>query len=95
MARKRNPVGIAAGRLILAIQRESSETISDDDAVAGEKVLYRAHTLLQASHSSSVISLLDGRTVVEYLDAQWVRTHPSVEPSIHAFVEALSISERN
>jgi hypothetical protein len=92
MARKRNPVGIAAGRLILAIQRECSKAISDDDAVAGEKVLYRAHTLLQASQSSSVTGLLDGRTVVEYLDADWVRAHPSVEPSIYDFVEVLSTS---
>jgi hypothetical protein len=93
MARKRNPVGIAAGKLILAIQRECNEADGDDNAVVGEKVLYRAHTLLQASQSSSVTSLLDGRTVVEYLDADWVQTHPSVEPSIHAFVEALSRNE--
>lgn len=95
MARKRNPLGIAAGKLILAIQRERSEVISDDDAVAGEQVLYRAHTLLQASQSSAVISLLDGRTVAEYLDTDWVRAHPSVKPSIQTFVEALSTSERN
>jgi hypothetical protein len=93
MARKRNPVGIAAGKLILAMQKECAKAISDDDAVAGEKVLYRAHTLLQASQSSSVISLLDGRTVVEYLDADWVRAHPSVEPCIYAFVEALNAGE--
>lgn len=95
MARKRNPVAIAAGKLILAIQKECGEAISDDDALAGEQVSYRAHTLLQASQSSSVISLLDGRTVVEYLNADWVRAHPSVEPSIHAFVEALNTGESN
>jgi len=95
MARKRNPVAIAAGKLILAIQRECAKAISDDDAIAGERVLYRAHTLLQASQSSSVISLLDGRTVVEYLDADWVRMHASVEPSIHAFVDALNTGEGN
>ena len=95
MARKRNPVAIAAGRLILAIQRECGKLISDDDAVSGEKVLYRAHTLLQASQSSSVTSLLDGRTVIEYLDTDWVRAHPTVAPSIDAFVEALSARESN
>ncbi len=93
MARKRNPLGIAAGKLILAIQRECNEAISDDDAVAGEKVLYRAHTLLQASQSSSVTSLLDGRTVDEYLDLTWVQTHPAVVPCILAFVEALNTNE--
>jgi hypothetical protein len=80
--------------LILAIQRECNEALNDDDAVAGEKVLYRAHTLLQASQSSSVTSLLDGRTVDEYLDLTWVQTHPSVAPCILAFVEALNINER-
>lgn len=93
MARKRNPVGLAAGKLILAIQRECSAVISDDDALAGEKVLYRAHTLLQASRSSSVTSLLDGRTVVEYLDTSWVEAHPAVAPSVLAFVEAMNTSE--
>jgi hypothetical protein len=93
MARKRNPVGIAAGKLILAIQRECSAIIDGDDALAGEKVLYRAHTLLQASQSSSVTSLLDGRSVVEYLDTDWVEAHPSIAPSILAFVEAMKTND--
>lgn len=93
MARKRNPVGIAAGKLILAIQRECKCAISSDDAVVGERVLYRAHTLLQASQSSSVTSLLDGRTVVEYLDKAWVEIHPAIEGELLAFVDALNATE--
>ena len=93
MRRKRNPVGIAAGKLILSIQKECDEAIAEPDAALARKVLDRAHVLLQASQSSSVLSLLDGRTVVEYLDPAWVEMHPSVAPSIVAFVAALNAHE--
>lgn len=93
MPRKRNPVGIAAGKLILAIQKEWNEGIAEPDAALARKVMDRAHTLLQASQSLSVSSLLDGRSVVEYLDPAWVEMHPSVQPSIVAFVAALSAHE--
>ena len=93
MQRKRNPVGIAAGKLILAIQKECGEVIGEPDAALAQKVMHRAHTLLQASQSSSVANLLDGRSVVEYLDPVWVEMHPSVKPSIAAFVAALSAHE--
>jgi hypothetical protein len=90
MPRKRNPVGIAAGKLILAIQKECGEGIVESDAALAKKVMDRARVLLQASQSSSVTSLLDGRSVAEYLDPAWVEMHPSVRPSIVAFVAALS-----
>ena len=93
MRRKRNPVGIAAGKLIVAIQKECAEAIGEPDAALGGKVLDRAHVLLQASQSSSVLSLLDGRTVVEYLDPAWVERHSSVTPSIVAFMAALDPHE--
>jgi hypothetical protein len=93
MPRKRNPVGIAAGKLILSIRKEWSEASGESDAALAQKVMDRAHVLLQASQSSSVSSLLDGRSVVEYLDPAWVEMHPSVGPSIIAFVAALSAYE--
>ena len=93
MPRKRNPVGIAAGKLILAIQKEWGAVIGEPDAAQAQKVMNRARTLLQASQSSSVSNLLDGRSVVEYLDPVWVEMHPSVKPSIAAFVAALSANE--
>ena len=93
MPRKRNPVGIAAGKLILAIQKELDEGIGEPDVVLAQRISHRARTLLQASESSSVSNLLDGRSVVEYLDRAWVEMHPSVEPSIAAFVAALSSQE--
>jgi hypothetical protein len=91
--RKRNPVGIAAGKLILAIQKECDEVAREPDAPRAQKVMHRARVLLQASQSSSVPNLLDGRTVVEYLDPVWVEMHPSVKPHIEAFIAALSAHE--
>jgi hypothetical protein len=90
MPRQRNPVGIAAGKLILAIQKERDEALGAPEAARAQKVVDRAHTLLQASRTSSVSNLLDGRSVAEYLDPGWVEAHPSVEPSIAAFIAALS-----
>lgn len=92
MPRRRNPVGIATGKLILAIRKECGE-LGGPDAVLAQKVLDRAHTLLQASRISAVSNLLDGRTVVEYLDPVWVGMHPAVEPAIAALVAALSENE--
>lgn len=93
MPRKRNPVGIAAGKLILAIREESGEAKGGPDAILAQKVMHRARTLLQASQSSSVPNLLDGRTVAEYLDPEWVEIHPSVKPGIEALGAALSADE--
>ena len=93
MPRERNPVGIAAGKLILAIRKEWNGVVGEPDAALAKKVMDRAHVLLQASQSSSVPNLLDGRTVVEYLDPVWVEMHPSVKPHIEAFVAALSAHE--
>ena len=93
MPRKRSPVAIAAGKLILAIQKVRAEVVREPDATLAQKVLNRAHTLLQAAQSASASSLLDGRSVAEYLDPVWVRMHPSVEPSIVALVAAMSAHE--
>jgi hypothetical protein len=93
MPRKRNPVGIATGKLILAIRKECGEVAGGPDAVLAQKVLDRAHTLLQASRISAVSNLLDGRSVVEYLDPVWVEMHPAVRPAIAALIEALTESE--
>ena len=85
MPRQRNPVGIAAGKLILAIQKEQEGSTGENDDGMTRRILDRAHTLLQASRTSSVLSLLDGRSVHEYLGTDWIEAHPSVKPSIDVF----------
>ena len=94
MPRKRSPVGIAVGKLILAIQKEGAEVIGETDAALAHKIMRRAHTLLQATRTASVSSLLDGRSVAEYLDPVWVEMHPAVKPSIAALVAALTAHEK-
>jgi hypothetical protein len=93
MPRKRSPVGIAAGKLILAIQKESG-VIGEPDAARAHHVMNRARTILQAAQLGSVSSLLDGRSIAEYLDPVWVEMHPSVKPSIVALVAAVSAHEK-
>ncbi|MDY6944383.1 MAG: hypothetical protein SXG53_01575 [Pseudomonadota bacterium] len=93
MPRKRNPVGIAAGKLIVALQKERDEASAEAEVALAQRVIDRAHTLLQASQSASVANLLDGRSVAEYLDAVWVQRHPSIEPGIAALVAALNEHE--
>ena len=93
MPRKRSPVAIAAGKVILAIREELEDVIEESDAALAQKVMYRARTLLRAAQSASVSNLLDGRSVAEYLDPVWVEMHPSVKPSIVGLVAALSAHE--
>ena len=94
MPRKRSPVGIAVGKLILALQKECEKVVGEPDAaLAARKVMDRAHRLLEAAQTASVSSLLDGRSVAEYLDPVWVEMHPSVKPSIEALVAAVSEHE--
>ena len=93
MPRKRNPVGVAAGKLMLAIQKELDEVVGEPDPKLAQQAMGRARVLLQASQSSVASNLLDGRTVEEYLDPVWVKMHPAVKPSIAAFVAALNAHE--
>jgi hypothetical protein len=92
MPRKRNPVGLAAGKLILAIRKECAAEDESADAALAKKVVARAHTLLQASQSSSVSNLLHGMSVVDYLDRGWLAMHPAVQPSVDALVAELDLS---
>lgn len=89
MPRIRNTVAIAAGKLIVAIQKEASAPSEETDRALAQKVMSRARTLLQATESSSVLNLLDGRSVAEYLDSDWVKRHPSVQPCIDVLIGEL------
>jgi hypothetical protein len=94
MPRKRSPVGIAVGKLILAVRKECDQTVGDPDAaLAARKVMDRAHRLLEAAQTASVSNLLDGRSIAEYLDPVWIEMHPSIKPSIVELVAAVSANE--
>jgi hypothetical protein len=93
MPRQQNPIGIAAGKLILAIQKERDSESGESDAGVTQRIANRAHTLLQASRTASVTNLLDGRSLKEYLDVDWVAAHPKVHPSIEALALLLAQHE--
>ena len=92
MPRKLNALAVAAGKLILAIQKEQGEVIGGPDAAAARAVMNRAQTLQHAAHNDCVPALLHGQSVVEYLDANWVEIHPAVKSSIEAFASQLSVT---
>jgi hypothetical protein len=94
MPRQRNPVGIAAGKLILAIQKEQESSTDENEVAMTRRIVDRAHTLLQASRTSSVSNLLDGRTVHEYLGVEWIEMHPSVKASIDVFASEVRNEDR-
>jgi hypothetical protein len=90
MPRKINALAVSAGKLILAIQKEEGEVIGGPDAAAARAVMTRAQTLQHAAHNDCVPALLNGRSLVEYLDAAWVEMHPAVKPSVDAFASELN-----
>jgi len=87
MPRKRNPLAVAAGKLVLAIRQECDEANGQPDSAL---VMHKAHTLQHAAHNDCVPALLHGQSLTEYLDAGWVKIHPRVQPSVEAFTVALS-----
>ena len=88
MPRKRSTLGIAAGKLLMAIQKEST-VATDEEQVLANKIAKRAQTLLQAAHQDYVLGLLNGKTVAEYLDAQWVAAHADVQQCVDAVTTEL------
>jgi hypothetical protein len=93
MPRKRNALAVAAGKLILAIQKES-HGITDGSAVPTYEAMNRAQTLQHAAHNECVPALLVGRSVEEYFGVAWLAMHPAVMPLIDAFVSELNARER-
>jgi hypothetical protein len=93
MPRKINALAVAAGKLVLAIQKEEGEANGGPDAIAARTVMSRAHTLQHAAHNDCVAALLYGRSVIEYLDTAWVEMHPAIKPSVEAFASQLKVAE--
>jgi len=89
MPRNKSPVEVAAGKLILAIQKEWGEVTGTDEANDAYEVMDRAHDLQMAAHRGSLDTLLSGKSVVSYLGVSWLANHPSVRPSLEAFLQAV------
>jgi len=92
MTKKRTDTEAAAGKLILAIQKEWGEELGHPVAAESEEVMGKGHDLLKAAKANELRKVLDGRTVSEYLGPSWVERHPSVTPAIEA-LEAAKFNE--
>lgn len=71
-------IEIAAGKLISAIQKEWNKEAGEPESEYSEEIMHKSHNLLRAAKSSEIKMLLNGKTVSEYLDANWVESHTSV-----------------
>lgn len=93
MPRHRTPLEVAAGKLILAIQREWSAEAGEPSAVMSEQVMHSSHNLLQAAKRGSIADVVGSGSVSEFLGKQWVQEHPKVWPHILA-LEGLAPGEK-
>ncbi|WP_444930362.1 hypothetical protein ACJJIF_00800 [Microbulbifer sp. SSSA002] len=82
MPREKSKSEKAAGKLISAIQKEWNEEIGTPQAAHSEDVIELAHELLQARDAKTMKTLLQNRTIDEFLGEFWVRRHPTIRAAI-------------
>lgn len=83
MACHRTPLEAAAGKLIVAIQKEWGSEAGQPWAARSETVMHSAHALLQAaSKEGSIESVIGPGSVRTFLGWEWVDAHPAVLPYI-------------
>ena len=89
MPREKSKSESAAGRLILAIQKEWWLELGEPQAEQSELVMGRAHELLQARNAVSMLSVLGSKSVAEFLGESWLQSHKGVNPSIYELESAM------
>ena len=67
------------GKTISLIQKEWHEEMGDPEAETSEEVMNRGHELLQAAKRGELLSVLNGKSIQEYLGTQWLDMHPAVK----------------
>ena len=82
MTHEKSPMRAAAGKLTSAIQKEWNAQAGEDDAEESENVMYASQEFLHVSTSEELRRLLNGKSIPEYLGAEWVAAHPGVLPFI-------------
>jgi hypothetical protein len=85
MPKQKTEIEMAAGRLISTIQKEWTTELGEESAPESEEVMHTSHQLLKAAMTNSLTSLLDGRTIAQFLGPSWVGRHPRVMPAIREF----------
>lgn len=95
MAKTKNELQKAAGKLISVIQKEWGEQLGNKNADFSERVMDAAHDILQAGSVEKARELLGSLTVRQYLGDVWVQSHPDVMPAILAVESVLNVNKRN
>jgi hypothetical protein len=90
MTRTRTPLELAAGKLIVAIQKEWGAELGEPGSAAPEEVMHASHDLLQAAKAGALVNLPGSASVSEFLGVQWLQAHPSVRPYVQALETAAS-----
>lgn len=85
MPKQKTEIEAVAGRLISSIQKEWTSELGEESAPESEEVMHTSHYLLQAAKANTLASLLDGRTIAQFLGPSWVDRHPRVMPAIKEF----------
>jgi len=92
MPRTRSDIEKAAGKLIVAIQKEWTMEMGTPTSGASEQVMHASHSLLQAAKAQgSITSVVGSASVAAFLGAAWVQAHPNVLP----YIRALEVAERS
>ena len=95
MPREKSKSESAAGRLILAIQKEWWLELGEPQAEQSELVMGRAHKLLQARNAVSMLSVLGSKSVAEFLGESWLQSHKGVESSICELESAIKMERKS
>jgi hypothetical protein len=90
MPRSRNQQELLAGKLISAIQNVWGQQAGEPQASASEEVMHTSHSLLQAAKQGELTSMLAGRTVIEFLSAEWFAANPAALPYALALQESVN-----
>lgn len=92
MPRNKTAQDLAAGQLIRAIQRVQNEFAGQlPQWNEAQEVMDRAHALHTAAVRGTMEHQLKGRTVIDYLGAQWVILHPQVLLAVESLEETCSV----
>jgi hypothetical protein len=91
MPRKRTPANRAAGKLISAVQKVWSYRAGTEQEAEVEAVMNRATELAQAISFGRLEQMLSGRSMRDYLGADWVACHPGVDRAVRTLESALGV----
>ena len=95
MPKEKSDLEKAAGKLISAIQKEWGNELGESTAEVSELVMNKGHDLLAGAKNGTLLKVLNGGSVTQFLGETWVRSHPSVKNSIESLEVAIANDGEN